>query len=214
MVLTQAQLLRAVPSLNKAGLDAFVASFNMYAVHFGITTPKRACHYLSQVFHESGALASTSENLNYSAEGLLRTFPKYFTASKAKSYAHSPERIANLVYGGRMGNGGEASCDGWRYRGRGYIGLTGRQNYADFNKFDLCTEDVLKSPDKVADYPLNQLCSMWFWQKYGLSSLADQDTGSNGEQIVERITKKVNGGLIGVTSRKYYYRRFKREFGI
>lgn len=216
MVVTQAQLIRAVSGLNKSKADEFVASFNMYAVHFGLTTKQRIVHYLAQVFTESGALTATSENMNYSAQRLMQVWPSRFrTVAFAQQYAHNPEKLANYVYANRMGNGDEASCDGWKYRGRGYIGLTGRQNYALFNDFDLCTEDVIKHPDKVADYPLNQLCALWFWEEWELNTIADTDNGGTmGEQVVERITKKVNGGLIGISQRKYYYRRFAKEFGL
>lgn len=216
MEIYQSQLLKAVPGLNQSRLDEFVASFNMYAIHFGLTKKARVCHYLAQVFNESGALKATSENMNYSAERLMQVWPSRFkTLEKAKEYAHNPEKLANNVYANRMGNGNEASGDGWKYRGRGYIGLTGKSNYSDFNRYDLCTEDVLKNPDKVAVYPLNQLCAMWFWERYNLNSIADRDTGGTGsEKIVEEITRKVNGGLIGIAERKYYYRRFARIFGL
>ena len=214
-MITQAQLRRVVPTLKKERVDEFVASFNMWAVHFGIDNPRRVVHYLAQVFHESGALSATSENLNYSAKELLRTFPKYFkTRAIAEQYARKPVAIANRVYANRMGNGDEASGDGWKYRGRGYIGLTGKSMYRLFTKFDLCTEDVEANPDAVARYPLNQVASMWFWEKYGLNEVADQDNGINSMTIVERITKKVNGGTNGIASRKYYYRKFAREFGL
>lgn len=216
MVITQANLLRAVPNLNKARLNEFVASFNMYAVHFGINTPKRVAHYLSQVFTESGALSSTSENMNYSAQRLMQVWPSRFkTLEIANQYAHNPEKLANNVYANRMGNGSEASGDGWKYRGRGYIGLTGREQYQKFNSYDMCTADVMRNPDKVSEYPLNQVSAMWFWERQKLNGIADQDDGGKiGETIVERITKKVNGGQIGISDRKYYYRRFKREFGV
>ena len=154
--------------------------------------------------------------MNYSAQRLMQVWPSRFkTLEQAEQYAHNPEKLANNVYANRMGNGNEESGDGWKYRGRGLLGLTGRSNYADFNKCDLITEDVLKHPDKVADYPLCLMSALWFWEKYNLNDLADMDLGgSNGEHIVEKITKKVNGGLIGLAERKYYYRRFKREFGL
>lgn len=214
-MITQAQLKRVVPTLGKEAVDEFVASFNMWAVHFGIDNPKRVLHYLAQVFHESGALSATSENLNYSTGGLLRTFPKYFkTRAIAKQYAHKPQMIANRVYANRMGNGDEASGDGWKYRGRGVIGLTGKSMYKLFTEFDLCTEDVVNNPDAVAKFPLNQTASMWFWERYGLNEIADQDDGINSMTIVERITLKVNGGTNGIASRKYYYRKFLKEFGL
>ena len=214
MVITQAQLSRAVPEVNRARLNEFVASFNMWAAHFGIDTPLRAAHYLSQVFHESGYLKAVEENLNYSADGLLRTFPRYFNATTANQYARQPEKIANKVYANRMGNGSEASGDGWRYRGRGYIGLTGKSNYADFKRYDLCTADVVNHPEKVAEYPLNQLCAMWFWEKYKLNVEADKDNGLNYSEVCKTITKKINGGTNGLANRQFLLRRFKKEFGI
>lgn len=216
MVLTQANLLRAIPETSRDNINSFVASFNMYAVYFGLTTPKRIAHYLAQVYTESGALKATSENLNYSVDGLLKTFPRYFKSrADAEPYAHNPIKIANKVYGGRMGNGSEASGDGWRYRGRGFIGLTGKENYRNFNGYDFCTCDVLRDPDSVAEYPLNQLCAMWFWERYKLNEIADLDDGGLiGETVVEKITKKVNGGYNGLSSRKFYYRRFKKELGV
>lgn len=216
MVLTQAQLLRAVPNLNKARLNEFVAAWNMYSIHFGLTTKQRVVHLLAQLFAESGALKATSENMNYSAQRLMQVWSNRFkTLEIAKQYAHNPEKLANNVYANRMGNGNEASGDGWKYIGRGYLGLTGRQNYSDFNRYDLCTEDVLKNPEKVADYPLNLLSAMWFWERYNLNAIADKDTGGTiSNSIVEQISRKVNGGNIGMENRKYYYRRFAKEFGI
>ena len=126
MKITEQQLRRAVPGVSNVNLPNFVKTFNEWAEKFGINTPLRVVHYLAQVFHESGNLQSREENLNYSADGLLRVFPKYFNAATAKQYAHKPQMIANRVYANRMGNGSEASGDGWRFKGRGYIGTTGR----------------------------------------------------------------------------------------
>ena len=216
MLLTQAQLVRAASGLERGNLDSFVAYFNMYAIHFGLTKKSRVVHFLAQIFSESGALKATSENMNYSAQRLMQVWPSRFkTLEQAEPYAHNPEKLANNVYANRMGNGDELSGDGWRFRGRGLIGLTGKANYANFNKCDLITEDVVKRPDKVADYPLCLVSAMWFWEKHNLNDLADMDLGgSNGESIVEKITQKVNGGQIGIANRKYYYRRFKRELGL
>lgn len=216
MLLTQAQLVRAASGLERGNLDCFVAYFNMYAIHFGLTKKSRVVHFLAQIFSESGALKATSENMNYSPQRLMQVWPSRFkTLGQAEPYAHNPEKLANNVYANRMGNGDEPSGDGWRYRGRGLIGLTGKANYANFNKCDLITEDVVKRPDKVADYPLCLVSAMWFWEKHNLNDLADMDLGgSNGEHIVEKITQKVNGGQTGIADRKYYYRRFKRELGL
>ena len=190
-------------------LDSFVASFNMWAVHFGIDSPKRAAHFIAQVMAETGALRSMTENMNYSRIGLLKTFPKYFNDANVSFYARNPERIGNRVYANRMGNGSEGSGDGYRYRGRGMLQLTGRQNYEAFNKSDCCTEDVVRFPDKVASYYLNMVSALWFWQRNKLNEMADNDNGTNGEEIVRQITRKVNGGTNGLSERKAYYRKFK-----
>lgn len=188
----------------------------MYAVYFGLDKPKRAAHFLAQCFTESGALKATSENMNYSAQRLMQVWPNRFrTLEFAEQYAHNPKKLANYVYANRMGNGSEASGDGWRYRGRGFIGLTGKEQYRNFNDYDMCNTDVLRDPDSVAEYPLNQLCAMWFWERYKLNDIADLDDGGLiGETIVEKITRKVNGGLNGISTRKFYYRRFKKELGV
>ena len=188
-------------------LNAFVASFNQWNVVFKIDTPLRIAAYISQVLHESSFLTAKVENLNYSVEGLLKTWPKRFDRAKAEAYARQPEKIANYVYANRMGNGDEASGDGWRYRGRGLIQLTGKQNYSDFSKYDLCTEPVLKNPDKVATYPLDQVAAMWYWEKKKINEPADRGD-------IDEVTKRVNGGTNGLAQRKVIYRRLCNEFGI
>lgn len=188
-------------------LNAFVASFNQWNVVFKIDTPLRIAAYISQVLHESSCLTAKVENLNYSAEGLLKTWPNRFDRKKAESYARQPEKIANYVYANRMGNGDEASGDGWRYRGRGLIQLTGKQNYSDFSKYDLCTEPVLKNPDKVATYPCDQIAAMWYWEKKKINEPADRGD-------IDEVTKRVNGGTNGLAQRKVIYRRLCNEFGI
>ena len=207
MLITRSQLLRAIPELYKPRMDEFVASLNQWAITFGIDSPLRMAHYLAQVIHESQYLKRTDENLNYSADGLLKTFPKYFTPEQAREYARQPERIANRVYASRMGNGPEASGDGWRYRGRGYIMLTGRENYERFNESDVCTEDVIRQPDALMKFPLNQVVAGWFWETNGLSELADRDD-------CDAITRRINGGLNGLADRKFILRRLKKEFCI
>ena len=208
MVITQAQLLRAVPELYKPRLNEFVAYWNQWAEPFEVNTPLRVCHALSQIFHESCNLRYTEENLNYSADGLLKTFPKYFkTRAEAEAYARKPEMIANRVYGGRMGNGGEASGDGWRYRGRGFIGLTGKFNYIDYTRSEFCVGDVVKNPDLVAKAPGNLKTALYFWWKNKCNQFADNDD-------CQGLTKRINGGLNGYANRSFLLRRFKKEFGI
>ena len=202
MVITQSQLLQAVPNLYKPRLDAFVASFNMWAVHFGIDTPLRAVHYLAQVFHESANLRAVEENLNYSAEGLLKTFPRYFDRKNVGYYARNPQRIANRAYANRMGNGSEASGDGYRYRGRGYIGTTGKANYEAYAKSDWCVGDLMSHPEWLAQSPGDQKSSMFFWLKNGCNRYADADD-------VKGLTKRINGGLLGYENRLALTEKFK-----
>jgi putative chitinase len=170
---------------------------------FGVNTSLRLAHFLAQCGHESGGFRLTQENLNYSAKGLMGIFKKYFpTQALADAYARKPEKIANKVYGGRMGNGLEASGEGYKFRGRGYIQLTGKQNYT---AFDLAVEDdILANPDLVSSK--HALASAaWFWKKNGLNQIAD--TGSSSE-VVTKITKRVNGGTIGLPDRIKHFKEY------
>jgi putative chitinase len=172
---------------------------------YEINTPLRLAQFLAQCAHESGGFKHTVENLNYSAKGLRAVFSKYFTTEQAERYARKPELIAARVYADRIGNGNEMSGDGWRYRGRGYIQLTGRNNYLTFNH--IVDDDVMESPDLVsAKYPL--LSAAWYWNSRSLNKLAD-----NGAEIetVKAITKKVNGGYHGLDSRVDYFKNYLGE---
>jgi len=164
---------------------------------FGIDGPLRLSHFLSQCAHESGNFKFVKENLNYSADGLRKIFPKYFpTIELANKYARQPEKIANKVYGGRMGNGDEASGDGFKFRGRGYIQLTGKDNYAAFDKF--VNDDIMANPDLVATkYPLTS--AAFFFHKNKLWDVCDK---GHGDDIVLAVTKRVNGGTHGLTDRQ------------
>jgi putative chitinase len=170
---------------------------------FQINTPLRMSHFLAQCAHESGNFKTVSENLNYVAKGVLRTFKKYFpTEAKALQYERNPEKIANLVYANRMGNGTESSGDGFKYRGRGYIQLTGKINYKAFDK--LVVEDIIVNPSLVATkYPL--LSAAWFWNSRALNSLADK--GATDVAVI-LITKKVNGGVHGLNDRLDKFKKF------
>lgn len=207
MEITQAQLMRAVPSLDKSRVDEFVASFNMWAIHFGIDTSKRVAMYLAEVFHESGNLRYTEENMNYSADGLLKTWKSRFTKEKAQMYARNPEKIANYVYANRMGNGNEASGDGWRFRGRAFIGITGRDNYQKYADSEWCVGDLMKNPDMLSQFPENQKASMWFWDTQNLNKYADMCD-------IDKCSRIINGGTLGMANRKFLYRRFCRELGV
>ena len=183
--------------------DTVIAQIPNVMENFGINTPLRLAHFLAQCGHESGGFKLTQENLNYSAKGLLGVFKKYFpTQALADAYARKPEKIANRVYGSRMGNVDEASGEGYKFRGRGYIQLTGKQNYT---AFDAAVEDnILANPDLVSSkHALSS--AAWFWKKNGLSLIAD--TGSSTE-VVTKITKRVNGGTIGLADRIKHFKEY------
>jgi putative chitinase len=163
---------------------------------FGIDTSARLAGFLSQCAHESSGFRTTEESLNYSAEALLRVFPRYFDGNLAAQYARSPQRIANRVYAGRMGNGLEASGDGWRYRGRGFIQLTGRENYQAFGA--AIGQNVLADPDQVSAALLAALSAAWFFSSRGLNLLADAGD-------VVGMTRRINGGTIGLDDRTKLY---------
>lgn len=183
--------------------DAVIAQIPDTASKFNINTPLRLAHFLAQCGHESGGFKVTSENLNYSAKGLNGIFKKYFpTEAAATPYARQPQKIANKVYANRMDNGSESSGDGFKFRGRGYIQLTGRANYTSFGK--AINEDIANNPDIVSGkYAL--LSAAWFWSKNGLNTLAD---GGASDQVVTSITKRVNGGTIGLPDRIKHFKEY------
>lgn len=189
MQINRDQLLRAVPNLYSKRIDEFVASFNMWAAAYNVGTPKRIVHYLAQVFHESGALRYVEE---------LASGAAYDTGPKAVALGNTPEKDG----------------DGQLYKGRGYIQLTGKANYQAYKDSDLCLVDVIQHPELVAQFPHNQMCSLWFWNRTKLNEIADLDDGSNSDEIVKRITKKVNGGYNHLDERRKYYWAFRREIGL
>jgi putative chitinase len=192
-----------INTLKGAVPDEVLAQIPGVMEKFQINTPLRLCHFLAQCAHESGNFKAVSENLNYGAKGLLGTFKKYFpTEAKALQYERKPEKIANLVYASRMGNGDEASGDGFKYRGRGYIQLTGKVNYESFDK--VVEENVTETPDLVATkYPL--LSAAWFWNSRTLNTLSDKGAT---DADVTAITKKVNGGTHGLEDRITKFKKF------
>ena len=183
--------------------DAVIAMIPDTAAKFQINTALRLAHFLAQCGHESGGFRATQENLNYSAKGLMGIFKKYFpTPALAAQYERKPEKIANRVYGGRMGNGPEASGEGYKFRGRGYIQLTGKENYTAFGK--AIGEDILSNPDKVSkEYAL--LSAAWFFNKNGLHKMADE---GSSDAVVTKITKRVNGGTIGLADRIKHFKEY------
>ena len=182
--------------------DTVLAQIPDTAAKFNITNPLRLAHFLAQCGHESGGWRAVSENLNYSSKGLLGIFPRYFTPALAEQYARKPEAIASRVYGGRMGNGPEATKEGFKFRGRGYIQLTGKDNYSAFDKF--VPEDILANPDLVATkYPL--MSAAWFFNKNGLWTICDRGAD---QATVTAVTKRVNGGTIGLPDRIKHFNEY------
>jgi putative chitinase len=181
--------------------DSVIAQIPDVMTKFKIDTAVKLSHFLAQCGHESGGFKIVNENLNYGAKGLLTIFKKYFpTEEKAKLYERKPEKIANLVYGGRMGNGAEPTGEGYKYRGRGYIQLTGKVNYTEFDK--VVTENIIENPDLVATkYPL--LSAAWFFHKNCLGKCVDASDAS-----VLSVTKCVNGGTIGLPDRQKHFKEY------
>jgi len=182
--------------------DAVIAQIPETAAKFNITNSLRLAHFLAQCGHESGGFKAISENLNYSADGLKRIFGKYFPGDLAASYARQPEKIASRVYGARMGNGDESTGEGYKYRGRGYIQLTGKSNYTGFAKF--IGEDTVANPDLVATkYPLAS--AAFFFDSNKLWSICDKGAD---EATVTAVTKRVNGGTIGLPDRIKHFNEY------
>jgi putative chitinase len=183
--------------------DTVIAQIPDVMTKFEINTPLRLAHFLAQCGHESGGFKAVQENLNYGAKGLMGIFKKYFPdGTKAALYERKPEKIANLVYGNRMGNGPESSGEGYKFRGRGYIQLTGKDNYKAFDA--VVPENLIESPDLVATkYPL--LSAAWFFHKNGLHKIAD---GGATDAVVTSVTKRVNGGTIGLADRIKHFKEY------
>jgi putative chitinase len=183
--------------------DAVISMIPDTAAKFQINTPLRLAHFLAQCGHESGGFRATQENLNYSAKGLNGIFKKYFpTEAAAASYARNPQKIANKVYANRMDNGSEASGDGYKFRGRGYIQLTGKNNYKAFS--DFIGEDCVANPDLVATkYPLTS--AAFFFHTNKLWDVCDK---GHSHDVVVAVTKRVNGGTIGIEDRVKHFNHF------
>jgi putative chitinase len=182
--------------------DAVIAQIPETAQKFNITNPLRLAHFLAQCGHESAGFKAIQENLNYSADGLKKIFPKYFPGNLAEGYARNPEKIASKVYGSRMGNGDETTKEGFKFRGRGYIQLTGKDNYTRFGKF--IGEDTVANPDLVATkYPLAS--AAFFFDSNKLWDICDKGAD---DATVTAVTKRVNGGTIGLPDRIKHFKEY------
>ena len=183
----------------QATADQWLPYLNMTMVKYDIMSPVRQAMFLSQLAHESGNFRHVVENLNYSAEALRRVFGRHFpTDAIAQEYARKPERIANRAYANRMGNGDEASGDGWKYRGRGLIQLTGKDNYSRYDAY--AKNGALQNPDIVATPEFAADSAGWFWATNRLNQLAD--TGD-----VRAVTRRINGGFNGLADREAKYNK-------
>ena len=172
---------------------------------YEIDTPLRQRHFLAQLLHESGGLSAVRENLNYSAEGLLKTFPKYFpTTALAVQYARQPELIANQVYANRIGNGTVASGDGWRFIGRGLIQTTGRSNYTKTSQALFGDDRLLTQPHLLEETRHAVESACYFWKANNLNAFADKND-------IEGVTRRINGGLNGLNERRIYFNTIKIE---
>lgn len=200
------------PNLNLAGLagkvpQAVIDQIPEAAAKFGITTNLRLAHFLAQCALESMNFTATVENLNYSAQRLLQVFPKYFKNVDVNAYARNPQKIGSRVYANRMGNGDEASGDGFKYRGRGYIQLTGKNNYQSFT--DHIGEDCIANPDLVATkYPLAS--AGFFFNSNNIWAICDQ---GSSDATVTSVTKRVNGGTHGLAERIQNFKKFTQALG-
>lgn len=181
--------------LTALGIDAkWLEPLEEAFAKYDISTPKRQAAFIGQCAHESGNFKTLEENLNYKPEALMRVWPSRFPdLPTAMKYAHNQEAIANKVYGGRMGNGVEETGDGWKYHGRGLIQLTGKENYANCGSG--IGVDLLSNPSLLNTPQYAAMSAAWFWNKKGLNSLADAGD-------IDTMTKRINGGLIGLDDRK------------
>lgn len=202
------------PKSTEENRAKYAMPLRMAMIRYNIDNPNRVRAFLAQIGHESGQLSAVVENLNYSAKVLRSVFGKYFkTDAEAEKYARKPEAIANVVYANRLGNGSTASGDGWRYRGRGLIQLTGKANYdkATNEMYALpMGVDFVDEPELLATPEYAAQSAAWFWESNGLNALADQLGGDDDTEVFKAITKRINGGYNGLDDRFALYERAKK----
>lgn len=203
-ILTQDQLEDLIPK--NPYVEYWYEALRQCLPDYDINTPRRVAAFIAQCSHESGGFKFLSENLNYRAESLMRVWPKYFKdLATAQRYAHNPERIANRAYANRMGNGDEASGDGWRFCGRGLIQLTGKDNYQAFaDSIETELEDI---PHYLATFEGAVQSACWFWESNNLNKWADAGD-------ITTLTKKINGGTLGLDERMKHYAHALHVLGV
>jgi putative chitinase len=187
-------------------VDQWYEALNAILPEYGINTPERVAAFIAQCAHESGGFKFLKENLNYKAESLLKVFPKYFkTLDEARAYEKKPEKIANRIYGNRMGNGNETSGDGWRYCGRGLIQLTGKENYSWFAaSLEIPVEEASEYLETF-EGAVQSAC--WFWEENKLNQWADK-------KDILTLTKRINGGTIGLDDRIKHFNHALHVLGV
>lgn len=202
-ILSEKQLADLIPK--NPYVDHWHHAMEQCLPDYDINTPRRIAAFVAQCAHESGGFRFLTENLNYRAESLVKTWPRYFNAGNAGSYARNPQRIANRAYANRMGNGDEASGDGWRFCGRGLIQLTGRSNYQAFA--DSIETDINDIPDYLATFEGAVQSACWFWETNNLNKWADL-----GDIVT--LTKRINGGTLGLDDRMKHYTHALHVLGV
>lgn len=201
------ELLIAATGCALKGADVLAHFLDAAMVRFGIDTPIRRAHFLGQTAYESGRFVLVEENLNYSADRLLAVFPRYFsTLAMAHAAEHQPAAIANIVYANRIGNGPTSSGDGWRFRGRGFIQITGRSNYTSLNR-DVPDIACLTYPESLAATEYAALSAAWYWSTRHCNDAADSG-------LVARVTQLINGGLNGLSERTALTRKALAALGV
>lgn len=205
--LSSDQLSQIIPHASDEKIQLFLPALQEKLNQYDISTPLRVAHFIAQIAHESGSFRYSSENLNYSAKALRSVFGKYFTTDEeAEDCARQPEKIANIVYADRMGNGNTLSGDGWNYRGRGLIQLTGKDNYHTCGLF--LETDLLTHPEQVSEDPeISVAAACWFWNARNLNQYADIDD-------IRQITRRINGGYHGLEDRESFLQRAKQQLDI
>jgi putative chitinase len=203
MPITSEQLKKVVPKCRD--IPGWTAALNTAMDRFEINTPQRIAAFVAQLAHESGEFERLKESLSYSsAERLTKVWPNRFpTVAQAEPFVRNEQKLGNKVYANRLGNGDEASGDGFRYRGRGLIQLTGRANYRDTGK--AIGVDLEARPDLLLEPATSALAAAQFWSSRGLNALADSNAGDNDDEDFVTITKRINGGTVGLAERKKYW---------
>lgn len=204
-MITREQLTTIMPLLREPACGSWAAALGAAMAEWRINTPEREAAFLAQVAHESGQLRTLQENLYYSAEGIRNTWPRRFDLDTALAYAHLPARIGNRAYADRMGNGDEASGDGFRFRGRGPIQITGRELYTACGL--ALGMDLLAEPERLLETGPGARSAAWLWDRKGLNALADAGD-------LQAITRRINGGLNGYADRVAYHKRALIALGI